>query len=669
MFYRLILKMRNYWRSKLNSVVVTGQWLLPTRNLFSISFLKLALVLLWHTTSAQLSKPELELPEKNSYLFPIRPGNPASLAGTMGELRNTHFHTGLDIRTNSEIGWPVYAAKDGYVARAGVSSGGYGLVLYVKHPDGNTTVYGHLDRFTQAVDDYVRKERYRRKVSDIDLYFRSGQFPVKQGDTIAFAGNTGSSAGPHLHFDIRDANNLALNPLLYNFSEVRDNAPPIAQKIAFKTLDINARINDRFGRVEYYLQRSGRDYILTQPVLASGTIGFELLAHDIVDNARFKCGVNEIEVYVDSTLVFKQNIEQLNLTQGRSIYTVMDFKKLTREGNRFYKLYRDDGNNLSFYKTSPSDGKIKVNATQESKVFIVMKDFHGNASTVRFRLRPSQPVKELITLESAKAGITMDLEENTLVLSAKPCADENLSAWLYTKGVAREIEPAYYNAVNAVYLVDLRKTLPDSISLCNQSVVTNFKALVPSETEYKYFSDRMDIRFPNKALYDTLYFSANHFIREDSLEIFSLGPHVPFSRSISVTLKPTRTYPMSKNTKAYRIRGKSFVYEGGEWANGKLTFAPRELGEFTILSDTIPPAIRRIYANNQAVRFKISDNLSGIASYEATLNGRWLLLNYDAKTNTLYSERLNPKDLLRGDFELTVTDQAGNRKVYTQKIP
>jgi hypothetical protein len=199
--------------------------------------------------------------------------------------------------------------------------------------------------------------------------------------------------------------------------------------------------------------------------------------------------------------------------------------------------------------------------------------------------------------------------------------------------------------------------------------VTNLKAMIPSGLEYKYYSDRMDIRFPNRALYDTLYLSANHFIREDSLEIFSLGPRVPFSRGISVTLKPAQSYPMEKNTAVYRTTGRSFSYEGGEWANGKLTFSPRELGDFTILTDQEPPTITRIYVNNQAARFKISDRLSGIASYEAAINGKWLLLNYDAKSNTLVSERLNPTEVLRGDFELVVTDHAGNKKIYTQKIP
>ncbi|MCU0358429.1 MAG: M23 family metallopeptidase, partial [Cyclobacteriaceae bacterium] len=559
---------------------------------------------------AQFSKPEIELTEENRYLFPIRPGSPASLAGTMGELRSTHFHTGIDIRTNSEIGWPVVAAQSGYISRAGVSRTGYGLVLYVKHPDGNSTVYGHLDRFHPKLHKHILQERYNRKESEVELSFTENQFPVKKGDTIAFAGNTGASQGPHLHFDIRDANNQALNPLLYNFTEVRDNTPPIATRIAFKTLDINSRINDKFGRQEFYLQRSGKDYLLTQTILAHGKIGLEILAHDIVDNARFKCGVNYIEVWVDSVQLFTQHIQQLNVAQGRTIYSLMDFRKMQADGSRYYRLYKEEGTPLNFYEQSPGTGVLNIREGQQVAVRIVMKDFHGNTSQVKLKLRHSNPVKELPTLQSAKVDIATEIDENTFMMSVKPCPEGSPVALVHAKGTVVELEPTYLNEVKAVYLIDLRTLIPDSIQVCDRTHVTNLKALVPSKREYRYYSNRIDIRFPERALLDTLYLTAEHLVKTDSQEVFSLGPVTAFGQSIEVTLKPVRSYTTDSKTAVYRKRGRSYSFEGGDWTSGRITFYPRELGDFVILRDTIPPGITRIYANNQAVRFKISDNLS-----------------------------------------------------------
>ncbi|GIV35948.1 MAG: hypothetical protein KatS3mg032_0327 [Cyclobacteriaceae bacterium] len=287
---------------------------------------------------------------QENFLFPIRPGNPASLAGTMGELRTTHFHSGIDIRTNNQIGWPVRAAASGYVSRITVTPGGFGLALYIKHPNGYTTVYGHLDRFRKDIDDYIREERYRRKASSLNLYFRKNQFGVKQGDTIAYAGNTGASAGPHLHFDIRDENDHALNPLSFRFDEITDNTPPVVRKIALRPLNMHSRVNDMFNRTEFYVVRSGYQYRLPEPILAYGDIGLELLAYDIVDHPSYKCGVNFIEVTAGGTLIFKQAISRLNLNESRQIFTATNFEAFRETGNMFYKLYIDHGNNLPFTK-------------------------------------------------------------------------------------------------------------------------------------------------------------------------------------------------------------------------------------------------------------------------------------------------------------------------------
>lgn len=617
------------------------------------------------TTWAQFSEIDSRVLREEKFIFPLKPGFPGSLAGTMGELRNTHFHSGIDIRTNNEIGWPVLASKSGYISRAGVSGSGYGNVLYVTHPDGTTTLYGHLDKFNGAAGAYILNERYRRKTSSIDLFFRNGQFTVKQGDTIAFAGNTGSSGGPHLHFDIRRGDK-ALDPLSFNFTEVRDISSPIVQKIALKTLDINSRINDQFGRFEFYAVRNGNNYTLA-PILASGTIGIELLGYDRVDNARYRCGINYIEVFVDSQKVFSQVIEEVDLSESRGIYSLIDYKVLRNQGNRFYKLYVDDGNQLNFYANSPGTGQINVNSNKVSDVKIVLKDAYGNASTAAFKLKPTPQLQEVAMLESAKIPLAYDIQENVLKISAQPCQEKK--AIVYKKGSPREMTPQYYNALKHVYLIDLRKEVPDSVVVCGQALIPNIKTTIPSGTEYKYYSDRMDIQFPKNALFDTLYFNALHQLNPDSTEVFTIGsPFVPLNRGVTVSLKPAGKYRIEKNISVYRMVGNTFDYVGGRWVNGSLNFTTREFGHFTILKDTIPPTIQVIYVNNQAVRFKIRDNLSGISNFEATINGKWLLLNYDAKSDAIMSERLSKDELLKGDFELIVTDNAGNKKVYKQKI-
>jgi hypothetical protein len=631
--------------------------------LSSVGFLFLFVA---YTTCAQFSEVDSKSIREEKFIFPLKPGQPGSLAGTMGELRNTHFHTGIDIRTNNEIGWPVLASKSGYISRAAVSPSGFGNVLYITHPDGTTTLYGHLDKFNGAIGRHILNARYTHRTSDIDLNFRNGQFNVNQGDTIGFAGNTGSSGGPHLHFDIR-RNNQALDPLKFDFTEVRDVTSPIVQKIALKTLDINSRINDRFGRYEFYAVRNGKNYSLPVPILAAGTIGIELLGYDRVDNARYKCGINYIEVFVDSQKVFSQKIEELNLSESRGIFTLIDYKTLRNQGNRFYKLYIDDGNTLDFYNGSPGSGQIKVTPDKISQVLIVLKDIYGNTTHTTLRLKPSTPIKQVTTLEAAKIPVAYDIQENTLAITTQPCTGKKTIT--YVKGLAREIEPDYFSKGKSVYLFDLRKEIPDSVNVCGQSLVPNIKTVIPAGVEYKYYSDRLDVAFPRSALFDTLYFNVLHRLSPEGAEVYTIGnPFVPLNRSVSISLRPVLQYATNKNVGVYRIIGRDFDYVGGKWVNGSMNFTTREFGHFTILADTVPPTVNLIYANNQAVRYKIGDKLSGISSFEAYLNGNWLLLNYDAKSDIIMSERKSKDELLKGELVLIVTDNAGNKKTFKHKI-
>jgi hypothetical protein len=193
--------------------------------------------------------------------------------------------------------------------------------------------------------------------------------------------------------------------------------------------------------------------------------------------------------------------------------------------------------------------------------------------------------------------------------------------------------------------------------------------MIPSTTAYKFYSDWADIYFPAKSLFDTTYFQASHTITYDSVEVFKIGnPLTPLNRYISVSLNPSLDYPKTTQVAAYRKEGNSYRYAGGKWENGRFNFYTRSLGDYRILIDTVPPTISRIYVNGTVARFKVRDYHSGINDWEATVNGEWLMMSYDAKTATLRSEKLNKNKALKGEFRLVVTDNAGNKQVYTQII-
>ena len=642
--------MRSYWSLKLSDVVF------------------FSLFIFCGTATAQFS-PDKEIPrkiERSNYLFPIKPGNTATITGTMGELRDTHFHAGLDIDTPG-IGVPVLCADDGYVSRATATTGGYGNVLYVTHPDGNTTVYAHLDEFKGAVGDFIRKERYTRKVSEIDLAFTPNQFKVSKGELLALSGNTGGSGGPHLHFEVRNKNNEATNPLAYEFSEVRDNLAPLVFKIALKTMDSKSRINDQFGRFEFSVIKKGDTYSLPYPILAQGTIGVEVLAHDKMENSRFRYGINYIEMLVDNQLVFTQTIDKVDFNDTRSILTVMDFKALGLSGNRFNKLFIDDGNRLDYYPGVAKKTGITIKE-KETPVEIRLKDFNGNISKVNFELQSSPMVEETNLLSAMSKPYETEILENTLKINVKSCSSNESNINIWQQGKSTSVSRTYEGSNRQVYLINLQTALPDSIQTCQGTINFNFKDRVPSESVYKYYSDLMDIEFPNQSLYDTAFLEITY----DTLnkqEIFSIGNRtIPLNKSISVTLKPKTTYFQSRDLGLYRKVGKGFAFVPSEWKNNRVKFSTRDFGQFTFLRDTIPPTITKIGLSTAAARFKIRDNLSGISYFEANINGQWLLMVYDYKTGILKSEKADSLKLLAGDFELKVVDQAGNESIFKQKI-
>ena len=614
-----------------------------------------------------------ELPEKSfkggnvnsDYMFPITPGVTNTLAGTMGELRNTHFHSGLDIRTSNMIGAAVRAAQGGYISRIVKSSFSYGNVIYVTHPDGNTTLYAHLESFKGKLAEHVRKEQYNQKSFEIDLRFNATEFPVNQGDTLAFSGNTGSSNGPHLHFDIRDKDMNALNPLDFGFEEIADKTKPLVLKIALRTMDINSRINGKFGRFEFSAFKSAvGKYSLPQSILAHGNIGIEILAYDRMDNSQFQCGINTIVMVADSQQVYKQHINKIVMPLTRGILSHFNYEVLENTYFRFNKLYVDDGNPLNLYDGTINKGIISVTDKNVS-IKISLADSYKNESTISLTLK-ADPAVETLPAWIEKSQLKYSIAENIMKVESYGCVEPKAS--VYANYMVNEATPAYASTVNKVFLFDLKKAIPDSIKLCSKTLSFNLKDVVPSRSEYRYNEKDLSVYFPDSALFDTLYLNVEK-VKNRKSETIKIGSSlVPLLKDIKIEWKPSGHYD-SLRYSVYRIeKSGGYVNLVGKWHKGTISFSSREFGEFTILPDSFPPSVLRIALTQTYARFKILDNLSGIQSYEATINGNWLLMNYDYKTGILFSEKLDKKVPLKGDFQLRVTDWMGNEKIYKQKI-
>jgi hypothetical protein len=646
--------MRNCWSSKSSDVLI---FLLLTSNSLFGQF--------------ELSRPDSLMPGRGNalekYMFPIQPGKTAMLTGTMGELRSTHFHGGLDINTHT-IGYAVRCANDGYIAYARMGTSGYGNSLIVQHPDGHSTLYAHLDRFNGPVADFIREERYKNKQSEIELTFEPDRFPVQRGDTIALSGNTGSSGGPHLHFELRDESGQAVNPMILGFDEIQDHVPPQVQRIALKTLDASSRINDQVGRFEFHTVRKGVNYHLPQPILASGRIGIELQAVDKAETSTFRFGINLIEMFVDSVRIFSQKIERIDFDESRNILALMDYPTLETRGARFNKLYIDAGNRLPYFDGTLNAGTIQL-GEKEANVEVRMTDFHGNQSRISLTLRPTPVSTTAAFMGPSSKPIVAEIRSGSLIFSSNRCAGSSGdSIKVFSRGKVQFMRPAYSGKTRHVYLVSVGSDLPDSVVSCAGTWVSNLKAKVPPGIDYKFYSALAEVEFPRRALYDSLYLATSY--DSTATERFVVGSrttalHVP----VRISLRPQRDYTVTRNLGVYRIEGNDYSFLHSTWKNGRVSFSTLSLGEFTLLRDSVPPTIKALNINGGSARLRIRDHLSGISYFEATINGEWLLMNYDYKSGVVYAERRDPTLPLKGDFVLRVVDQAGNEATFNQRIP
>ncbi|MDW3210941.1 MAG: M23 family metallopeptidase [Reichenbachiella sp.] len=596
-------------------------------------------------------------PQRGDFMFPVRPKQENYLAGTMAELRSSHFHSGLDIKTSGITGLPIYAAADGYIQRIRVALGGYGNALYLVHPEnGTVTVYAHLKSFNEDIADYVRKQQYAEESFAVDLYPEKNQFLFKKGDVIALSGNSGSSSGPHLHFEVRNLRHRALDPLEYGFEEIVDKTPPVLASVAFVTMDEHARVNGMWGRIEFdVITDENGNASIEEGISLFGNIGIEIYAYDKFDGARNRNGIRYQTMLFDGKPAFTQRIDQLSFSTQRNILVHTNYKRSREGGRRFNKLYKDTGNKLSFYATNDQSGLLRIFDPMEHQIDIRLEDAYGNINQVNLKINDngferSRDWKHTYALDNEG----FDLFKHWLEIeSVEGYCDANF----YVNGEKQTVGMAYYTNTSHHFLWDLRKGLPDSAQLCGKTYDFNLVESIPSEQKMKWEGEDIKISFPKYSLFDTTYLRYEKTERS-GFEVFDLNNRTtPLRQFATVYLKPEGVYDLIKSG-VYSITSKNQLgFVGGEWEGDELVFKTRDLVPFTIATDSIPPKIIKKPSRAGRVKFKIEDEMSGIHSVRATLDGAWLLMNYDAKSGYIWSDETVE---ITGQFSLAVKDNASN---------
>ncbi|WP_395057577.1 M23 family metallopeptidase [Flavobacterium sp.] len=524
---------------------------------------------------------------------------PLAIAGSFGELRPNHFHSGIDFRTQKKEGFPVYATADGFVSRIKISTGGYGKSIYIDHPNGFTTVYGHLQRAVPAIQNILNAEHYSKKSYEIEIFPKPNEILVKKGDLIAYSGNTGNSGGPHLHFEIRDTKSeKIINPLFFGYdsSYIDTKAPQISEILVYP-LSYGAQVNGSPNPVAISLSLQKDGTYLSSKISARGKIGFGINAYDISENNYGKNGVFKLNACLNGMPYYNYEFDSFSFDETKYINDFIDYPRYKFQNQRFQKLFVGNMYANNIIKNTKNNGVIDISSNFTMNYKIVLQDFHGNETIVNI-----------------------------------PISYDNLPS--------RDAS----EALKTAYFLKARNE--------NNYVKEGISVFIPANTFYEDFYLKFDVKNNELLLHD------------DSVAV---------SEYMTITFDVSKMVASDKEKMFIaNLDGLKNEYNTTLKNDSLFTIKTKKLGKFFLSKDTIAPLVLKpnfIDGANldkqQTLKVSITDDLSGIASYNAYLNGKWILMEYESKLKRL-THYLSDSVYINGNnkFLIIVKDNLGNSTTF-----
>ncbi len=525
-----------------------------------------------------------------------------SLSASFAELRSDHFHSGLDYRTGGVQGREVLAVDEGYVYRVGVSPGGFGKALYVRHPSGYTSVYAHLRSFRPDIEEYVKENQYRSKSFTVSLFPGKNQFTVSRSEVIAWSGNSGSSTGPHLHFEIRDsATEEPVNPLTLGF-EVKDTRKPVIEKVVIYPISRSSAVNNSHQKLTLRTAPGDGSYRLAAdavPVIY-GETGIGIKCWDTFDNSNNRCGAYTIDLYADGMRVFGWRADRFSYGETRYINAHIDYEAKATTGENIQRLYIQPGDRLSMYDGHLWRGVLRFNDNSEHEIKVVVSDAHNNISTVAFRVKaqtepplpPFMPdYTRMIPWGRADSFTAEGLRVN---FPAGALYDTLWLRYSTRRGTSRHLAP-----IHSVHDERVALHARPTLSVRPDTIITGMEG-------------KLSLARINRK--GTLIYAGGTY--KDGYVTGQIGSLGDYTVAID-TIPPTA----------------SFSFAGGADLSGR-----------SLLTATI------------------RDDFSGIKSYDIYIDGQWALAEYDSKNNLLIyrPDKNYISDNRLHEIELRVSDNADN---------